>query len=127
MQVIFKKGEKKLLKGLKIKYFQFIMMSVRNLERKMKRMKKMKKKNKKNKKNKMKNKKKNKKTKKEESEESKFLKYIENKSEGISYFWFNYYFNFAKPSDLAKNKKFAIKVKRKMMILQKRSRTDEVN
>ena len=39
---------------------------------------------------------------KEESEESKFLKYIENKSEGISYILFNYYFNFLKPSYLAK-------------------------
>ena len=38
----------------------------------------------------------------EESEESKFLKYIENKSEGISYILFNYYFNFLKPSYLAK-------------------------
>ena len=34
----------------------------------------------------------------EESEESKFLKYVENKTEGISYLLFNYYFNFAKPS-----------------------------
>ena len=69
MQVISKKGEKKLLKALKIKYFQFIMMSVGVLKKKMKKMKKMKKKNKKknkkkkeegkrkkkNKKNKMKN------------------------------------------------------------------------
>ena len=47
----FYKGEKKLLKGLKIEYFQFIMVIV-----KMKKMKKMKKINKKNKK---KNKKKN--------------------------------------------------------------------
>ena len=38
----------------------------------------------------------------EESEESKFLKYIENKSEGISNIFFNYYFNFNQPSDLAK-------------------------
>ena len=37
----------------------------------------------------------------EESEESKFLKYIENKSEGIGYILFNYYFNFLKPCDLA--------------------------
>ena len=51
MQVIFTKGGKKLLKGLKIKYFQFIMMSMRNLENKMKKMKKKnKKKNKNNKK-----------------------------------------------------------------------------
>ena len=48
----------------------------------------------------------------EESEESKFLKYIENKSEGISYLLFNYYFNFATPSDLAK-KLFEIKDKKK--------------
>ena len=39
----------------------------------------------------------------EESEESKFLKYIENKSEGIINIFFNYYFNFNQPSDLAKN------------------------
>ena len=39
---------------------------------------------------------------KEESEESKFLKYIENKSKGISYILFNYYFNFKQPSALAK-------------------------
>ena len=36
----FTKGEKKLLKGLKMEYFQFIMMSVRSLEKKMKKMKK---------------------------------------------------------------------------------------
>ena len=39
----FTKGEKKLLKGLKMEYFQFIMMSVRSLEKKIKKMKKMKK------------------------------------------------------------------------------------
>ena len=49
---------------------------------------------------------------KEESEESKFLKYIENESEGINYFLFNYYFNFKQPSDLAK-KLFEIKDKKK--------------
>ena len=48
----------------------------------------------------------------EESEESKFLKYIENKSEGISNIFFNYYFNFNQPSDLAK-KLFKIKDKKK--------------
>ena len=48
----------------------------------------------------------------EESEERKFLKYIENKSEGISNVFFNYYFNFNQPSDLAK-KLFKIKDKKK--------------
>ena len=38
----FYEGEKKLLKRLKIKYFQFIMMSVRSLGKKMKKMKNMK-------------------------------------------------------------------------------------
>ena len=38
---------------------------------------------------------------KEESEESRFLEYIENKSKGISYLLFNYYFDFKQPSDLA--------------------------
>ena len=47
----FTKGEKKLLKGFKMEYFQFIMMSVGSLEKKMKKMTKMKN-NKKNKKNK---------------------------------------------------------------------------
>ena len=111
MQVIFKKGEKKLLKGLKIKYFQFTMMSLRNLEKKMKKMKKMKKKTKRTKKQDEKQEKEQEKQK-EESEESRFLKYIENISEGISYRWFNYYFNFSKPSDLTK-KKFEIKDKKK--------------
>ena len=45
------KGEKILLKGLKMEYFQFIMMSVRSLEKKMKKMEKNKK-NKKSKENK---------------------------------------------------------------------------
>ena len=49
---------------------------------------------------------------KEESEERKFFKYIENKSEGINYLLFNYYFNFKQPSDLAK-KLFEIKYKKK--------------
>ena len=49
---------------------------------------------------------------KEESEESKFLKYIENKSKGISYILFNYYCNFKQPSDLAKIL-FEIKDKKK--------------
>ena len=49
---------------------------------------------------------------KEESEESRFLEYIENKSKGISYLLFNYYFNFKQPSDLAK-KLFEIKDKKK--------------
>ena len=53
------------------------------------------------KKNKKKNKKKQEEQK-EESEESKFFKYIENKSEGINYLLFKYYFNFIEPSDLAK-------------------------
>ena len=59
------------------------------------------KKNKKYKKNK-KNKKKNKKNKKKNQKKIKFLKYIKNKSEGINYVWFNYYFDFTQPSDLAK-------------------------
>ena len=49
---------------------------------------------------------------KEESEESKFLKYIKNKSEVINYVWFNYYFDFIQPSDLAK-KLLEIKDKKK--------------
>ena len=32
----------------------------------------------------------------------KFFKCIENKSEGINYLFFKYYFNFIQPSDLAK-------------------------
>ena len=39
----FTKGEKKLLKGLKMEYFQFIMVSVRSLEKKMKKNKSKKK------------------------------------------------------------------------------------
>ena len=48
---------------------------------------------------------------KEESEEDKFFKYIENESEDINYLLFKYYFNFIKPSDLAK-KLFEIKDKK---------------
>ena len=72
------------------------------------------KKNKKSKKNKKNKKKKQEKQEKQKegSEESKFLKYIENKSEGINYLLFNYYFNFLEPSDLAK-KLFEIKDKNK--------------
>ena len=40
---------------------------------------------------------------KEESEENKFFKYIENKSKDIGYILFSCYFNFEKPSDMAKN------------------------
>ena len=40
---------------------------------------------------------------KEQSKESKYFKYIENGSKDISYIWFNHFFNFVKPSDLAKN------------------------
>ena len=40
---------------------------------------------------------------KEQSKESKYSKYIENGSKDISYIWFNHFFNFVKPSDLAKN------------------------
>ena len=39
---------------------------------------------------------------KEESEENKFFKYIENETKDIDYGMFNYYFNFAESSDLAK-------------------------
>ena len=109
MQVIFTKGEKILLKGLKIKHFQFILMSVRSLKKKLKKMKKMKKKNKKNKKKKQEEKQQKQK---EESEESKFFIYIENKSKDISYILFYYYFNFKHPSELAK-KLFEIKDKKK--------------
>ena len=100
MQVIFTKGEKKLLKGLKIKYFQFIIMSVRSLEKKKKKMKK-----------KTRTKTKKQEEQKEESKESKFLKYIQNESKDISYILLSYYFNFEKPSDLAK-KLFEIKDKK---------------
>ena len=48
----------------------------------------------------------------EEEEKEEFLKYIENESKDISYFLFNYYFNFKQPSDLAK-KSFEIKDKKK--------------
>ena len=106
MQAIFTKGEKKLLKGLKIKYFQFIIMSVRSLEKKKKKMKKMKKMKKKTR-----TKTKKQEEQKEESKESKFLKYIENESKDISYILLSYYFNFEKPSDLAK-KLFEIKDKK---------------
>ena len=100
MQAIFTKGEKKLLKGLKIKYFQFIIMSVRSLEKKKKKMKK-----------KTRTKTKKQEEQKEESKESKFLKYIQNESKDISYILLSYYFNFEKPSDLAK-KLFEIKDKK---------------
>ena len=109
MQAIFTKGEKKLLKGLKIKYFQFIIMSVRSLEKKKKKMKKIKKMKKMKKKTRTKTKKQE--EQKEESKESKFLKYIENESKDISYILLSYYFNFEKPSDLAK-KLFEIKDKK---------------
>ena len=49
---------------------------------------------------------------KEQSKENKFFKYIENESKDISYIWFNHFFNFVKPSDLAK-KLFEIKDKKK--------------
>ena len=100
MQAIFTKGEKKLLKGLKIKYFQFIIMSVRSLEKKKKKMKK-----------KTRTKTKKQEEQKEESKGSKFLKYIQNESKDISYILLSYYFNFEKPSDLAK-KLFEIKDKK---------------
>ena len=109
MQAIFTKGEKKLLKGLKIKYFQFIIMSVRSLEKKKKKMKKIKKMKKMKKKTRPKTKKQE--EQKGESKESKFLKYIENESKDISYILLSYYFNFEKPSDLAK-KLFEIKDKK---------------
>ena len=38
----------------------------------------------------------------EKEEEKAILKYIENKSKDISHISFSYYFNFEKPSDLAK-------------------------
>ena len=49
---------------------------------------------------------------KQEEEKEEFLKYIENESKDISYFLFNYYFNFKQPSDLVK-KLFEIKDKKK--------------
>ena len=48
----------------------------------------------------------------EKEEEKKNFKYIENESKDIGYILFSYYFNFAKPSDLAK-KNFEIKYKKK--------------
>ena len=48
----------------------------------------------------------------EEEEEEEFFKYIENESKNISSIWFKYYFNFLKPSDLAK-KLLEIKDKQK--------------
>ena len=47
-----------------------------------------------------------------ETEEEEFFKYIENKSKGITYFLFKYYFSFMHPSELAK-KLFEIKDKKK--------------
>ena len=47
-----------------------------------------------------------------QKEESKFIEYIENKSKDIGCISFSYYFNFEKPSDLAK-KLFEIKDKKK--------------
>ena len=47
-----------------------------------------------------------------EIEEEEFFKYIENKSKGITYFLFKYYFSFMHPSELAK-KLFEIKDKKK--------------
>ena len=49
---------------------------------------------------------------KEKSEENRFFEHIKNKSEGIDYGLFYYYFNFVEPSDLAK-KLFEIKDKKK--------------
>ena len=63
---------------------------------------------------------------KEESKENKFFKYIERKSKGISYDLLRKYFNFEIPTQLTK-KLFEIKDKIKIMILQKRLRTDGVN
>ena len=48
----------------------------------------------------------------EEEGEEEFFKYIVNESKGINYFLFKHYFNFVKPSDLAK-KIFKIKDKKK--------------
>ena len=48
----------------------------------------------------------------EEEEIEGFLKYIEDESKDIGYVLFSYYFDFAKPSDLAK-KIFKIKDKKK--------------
>ena len=47
-----------------------------------------------------------------EIEEEEFFKYIENKSKGINYFLFKFYFSFMHPSELAK-KLFEIKDKKK--------------
>ena len=44
-------------------------------------------------------------------EEEEFFKYIENESKNISSIWFKYYFNFLKPSGLAK-KLFEIKTEK---------------
>ena len=38
----------------------------------------------------------------EEHEEEEFLNYIEDESKDIGYILFSYYFNFAKPIDMAK-------------------------
>ena len=85
MLKIFTKGEKKLLKSLKMEYFQFIYDE--RQEYQMKAQRKI-----------------------EQQEE--FFKYIENKSKGVNNFLFKHYFNFVYPSDLAK-KLFEIKDKKK--------------
>ena len=47
----------------------------------------------------------------EMEEEEEFFKYIENESKNIGSIWLKYYFNFLKPSDLAK-KLFEIKTEK---------------
>ena len=97
------KEEKKLLKGLKTKYFHFIMMkSMKNKWKLKKKQKKKEQEEEKKEKRKKKNKK-SKKNKKQKSEEKKFTKYIENKSKGISYDLFKKYFDFETPIQLTKN------------------------
>ena len=83
----FTKGKKKIIEGFKNKVFPFIYGE--RHEHQMKAQTEM-----------------------EEEGEEEFFKYIVNESKGINYFLFKHYFNFVKPSDLAK-KIFKIKDKKK--------------
>ena len=105
------KEEKKLLKGLKTKYFYLLWWRVRRTNEIWKRSRRRKKKKKKEK-IRRKAKKQQQEEQKKESEENTFFKYIDNKSKGISNDLFRKYFNFETPNQLAK-KLFEIKDKKK--------------
>ena len=89
MQVNFMRQEKKLFKGLKMEFFSFIMMKIRN-EWSLKKKKKKKKNKKNNKKNPAK------------TDIDEFSKYITKKETDINNELFKNYFGFQKPSDIFK-------------------------